>query len=372
MTFLLKYWYNIENVSQTIQPLCRCMKWFGFMPFTLVLRSETPPTTPALGEPRPLLVDLVMHPGDVLFLIGWQLYIGHMYFTDWIYATLEMPVSKIMICFTITLYFVQAAVLCSVQLLVAFSKAKIMRTLRLLEFTDDLLEHLSAGVNHRQQHLGSVLLILGSIICTTITFVTQWVLTKLFMDHISDLWLKFYNPMAVWYADALFSVQVCSLVTFIGGLLAFRSRYRKLNEFVCTHFNQQTESLNDEVVHRYLKCVAVCHDALTDAVELFCNTFSSLVVFACFTYMLFNIFSMFAIGALMSRPSINVLFVTLFYCVSDCLFSLHIIPIMKLGSDVRTEGTRMAVLVHRTINETPLSVNAIEQVNVFSGNKYVP
>ncbi|XP_058817591.1 putative gustatory receptor 28a [Topomyia yanbarensis] len=368
MQFLMKYWFNIRhNIFQTIQPICRTMKWFGFMPFTLVSHPHAQPHPPREGaQSHPTAACLEVKTTDALLLAGWQLYILHWFFTDWLDDLHEMPMSKIMIYFSISIYFVEAALLCSVQLLVAFSKAKIEETLRLVKFTDDLLEQFAVGVNHRRQHLGSILLIFGSIICAGLIFVAEYTVGRQLEGPLTDVWSKYYTTATVCYYDAMRLIQVCPLVVFIGGLLMFKSRFRMLNYAFRSYFNRQRKNLNDEEVKTFLRFTAICHDTLTDAVTTFCDVFSFQVTSACTTFILVNIFSMYTIGALFSRHTPDVVYLSLFYGLANLLYALHIIPIIKLGSDVRDEGTRMAVLVHKAINQSTLSDRSIDRLRLFS------
>ncbi|XP_058448652.1 uncharacterized protein LOC131428623 [Malaya genurostris] len=363
MQFLVKYWFNIENVFQTIQPVCRTMKWFGFMPFTLVSRVGVPP----LRASRPSSVSLEMKPTDALLLVAWQLYMLHWFFTDWVDTIHEIPVSKIMTYFSVSMNLLETILQCSLQLLVAFSKAKIEQTLRLVQFTDDLLEPVGFGVNHRQQHLGSILLILGSIFGAGLIFVAEFAVTQQFDAGVAEVWNKYYTTMTICFFNAMRMNQTCPLVVFIGGLLVFRSRYRKLNEGFKLYFSRdRPESPSDEEVKTFLTTIAISHDTLTDAVTTFCDVFSIQVTFACTSFIVYNIFSMYTMGALFSRPTPGFVFLCLFYNLGNLLYAMHIIPILKLGSDVRNEGTRMVVLVHKAINQSSLSVGSIDRLRLFS------
>lgn len=125
------------------------------------------------------------------------------------------------------------------------------------------------------------------------------------------------------------------------------------------------------------------------------------MVYACTTYVMFSIFSMFCIGALVSCSAADVVFLSLIYTSAFLQYSMHILPIIKISTDVRKEvislqsnhsfppakltvsifssfssstkptqlpkGKQIAVLVHKAINQSSLSVGSINRVSVVRG-----
>ncbi|XP_065079861.1 uncharacterized protein LOC135702733 [Ochlerotatus camptorhynchus] len=363
MSFLLKHWFNIGNIYQTVQPACRSMKWFGFMPFTMVATGNDKNSG---GTTPPTPVTLTVKRTDALLLLGWQIYILSMCNSDWISALSNAPMSKIMIYFTILMYVIEAIFCSTIQLRTALCRSKIDEVLRLVKFTDDMLAKLGIAVNHRRHHLGLVLLISATIVGAILVTVTELTLSFSFHDRISPIWKQLVSTGAMFYYHALRTAQICPLAVFLGAMVAFRSRFRMLNESFRSYFDKNFGHFDDEEVQEHLKLIAIGHDVLTDAVDLFNDIFSIQMVFACFTYVEFSIFSMFSVGALFSGHSTDVLFLSLIYSIAFLFYSLYIIPIIKISADVQNEGKRMAVLVHKAINQSPLSACSIKRLLLFS------
>lgn len=122
----MKYWFNIDNIHQTVGPIFRTMKWLGFLPFTLDASANALPL-------------LRMRPSDAALLTGWQLYIGSMFFSGWIETVQELPMSKIMIYFSLLMYVAMSVLTSVIQLRLARSRAKIERLLRMIRFVDKLV-----------------------------------------------------------------------------------------------------------------------------------------------------------------------------------------------------------------------------------------
>ncbi|XP_062555039.1 uncharacterized protein LOC134220089 isoform X2 [Armigeres subalbatus] len=362
MSFILKYWFNIENIYQTIQPACRSMKWFGFMPFTLLLPERN-------GKGRTvsqLPATLAFKKLDVLLLLLWQIYILSIFNAHWFSQLSNAPMSKIMIYLSILLYIVETVMVSWVQLRIALSRNKIDELLRLIRFSDELIEPLGFAVNHRRHHLGLVLLILGTIICTICVMAVEFVLGDQFHSRSVAMQERVYSSGATIYYFILRTAQVCPLVVFLGAILAFRSRFRLLNAAFRNIFLEGKNDSNDKDMENRLRVIVVGHDTMTEAVELFNDIFGLQMVFACSSYIIYCVFSMFCVGALYSRKSLDVLFLTLIYAMPFLHYSVHIMPIIKISSDVQHEGKRIAVLVHKAINQSPLSVSSINRLMVFS------
>lgn len=134
-SFVLKYWFNIENIYQTVQPACRSMKWLGFMPFTMVTTGNdknsatTSPTSTRLAVKRT----------DAIILLGWQIYLLSMYNSNWFSNLSEAPMSKIMIYFSFLMYVIEAIFCSTIQLRTALLRSKIDEVLQLVKFSDDLV-----------------------------------------------------------------------------------------------------------------------------------------------------------------------------------------------------------------------------------------
>ncbi|XP_001658734.3 uncharacterized protein LOC5569827 isoform X1 [Aedes aegypti] len=363
MSFMLKYWFNIENIYQTIQPACRCMKWFGFMPFTLSA-SEPGKINDSTTQLPPLT--LTRKKLDILLLVLWQVYIISMYNTHWFSSLFNAPMSKIMIFLSVLMYVLEGILTSWVQLRTAFSRVKIDELLRLVRFFDELIESLGLAVNHRRHHLGLVLLIFGTIIGIIFVTAIELALAMLFHEKISPVWEQFFTTGATIYYYLLRTAQVSSLVMFLAAMLAFRARFRLLNEAFRKHFLQKESSFNVDDTQETLRTIAIGHDALTEAIDLFNDVCCLQMVYACASYVMFSIFSMFCIGALVSYQSTDVLFLSLFYTIAFLQYSLHIIPIIKISTDIRNEGKHIAVLVHKAINQSPLSVGSINRLMLFS------
>ncbi|XP_062714262.1 uncharacterized protein LOC109427066 isoform X2 [Aedes albopictus] len=367
MSFILKYWFNIENIYQTIQPACRCMKWFGFMPFTLSTletdgKRKEQPSTPD-GQPP---VTLIRKKLDIVLVLLWQIFILSMYCCHWFANLLNAPMSKIMISLTVLMFILVGILTSAVQLRTALSRTKIDELLRLVRFSDALIESLGRAVNHRRHHLGLVLLILGTIIGTIFMMAVELALSVQFHERISPIWEQFYDVGALVYSYALRAAQICSLSVFLGAMLAFRARFRLLNEAFRDVFLQKECNLDDVDAREHLRKIAVGHDALTEAVDLFSDVCCLQMVYACTTYVMFSIFSMFCIGALVSCSAADVVFLSLIYTSAFLQYSLHILPIIKISTDVRNEGKQIAVLVHKAINQSSLSVGSINRLMLFS------
>lgn len=140
MSFILKYWFNIENIYQTIQPACRCMKWFGFMPFTLSTiepegKGKVQPSTPD-GQPP---VTLIRKKLDIVLVLLWQIFILSMYCCHWFANLFNAPMSKIMISLTVLMFILVGILTSAVQLRTALSRTKIDELLRLVRFSDELV-----------------------------------------------------------------------------------------------------------------------------------------------------------------------------------------------------------------------------------------
>nr|XP_029726535.1 uncharacterized protein LOC115265456 [Aedes albopictus] len=367
MSFILKYWFNIENIYQTIQPACRCMKWFGFMPFTLSTiepegKGKVQPSTPD-GQPP---VTLIRKKLDIVLVLLWQIFILSMYCCHWFANLFNAPMSKIMISLTVLMFILVGILTSAVQLRTALSRTKIDELLRLVRFSDELIESLGRAVNHRRHHLGLVLLILGTIIGTLFMMAVELALSVQFHERISPIWEQFYNVGALVYSYALRAAQICSLSVFLGAMLAFRARFRLLNEAFREFFLQKECNLDDDDAREHLRKIATGHDALTEAVDLFSDVCCLQMVYACTTYVMFSIFSMFCIGALVSCSAADVVFLSLIYTSAFLQYSMHILPIIKISTDVRNEGKQIAVLVHKAINQSSLSVGSINRLMLFS------
>ncbi|XP_062555041.1 uncharacterized protein LOC134220089 isoform X4 [Armigeres subalbatus] len=301
--------------------------------------------------------------------------------------------SKIMIYLSILLYIVETVMVSWVQLRIALSRNKIDELLRLIRFSDELvrttmqmramanfntfssfcfpkctsqIEPLGFAVNHRRHHLGLVLLILGTIICTICVMAVEFVLGDQFHSRSVAMQERVYSSGATIYYFILRTAQVCPLVVFLGAILAFRSRFRLLNAAFRNIFLEGKNDSNDKDMENRLRVIVVGHDTMTEAVELFNDIFGLQMVFACSSYIIYCVFSMFCVGALYSRKSLDVLFLTLIYAMPFLHYSVHIMPIIKISSDVQHEGKRIAVLVHKAINQSPLSVSSINRLMVFS------
>lgn len=188
-----------------------------------------------------------------------------------------------------------------------------------------------------------------------------------FHKRISPIWEQFYDVGALVYSYALRAAQICSLSVFLGAMLAFRARFRLLNEAFRDVFLQKECSLDDDDAREHLRKIATGHDALTEAVDLFSDVCCLQMVYACTTYVMFSIFSMFCIGALVSCSAADVVFLSLIYTSAFLQYSMHILPIIKISTDVRNEGKQIAVLVHKAINQSSLSVGSINRVSVVRG-----
>ncbi|XP_062555040.1 uncharacterized protein LOC134220089 isoform X3 [Armigeres subalbatus] len=304
MSFILKYWFNIENIYQTIQPACRSMKWFGFMPFTLLLPERN-------GKGRTvsqLPATLAFKKLDVLLLLLWQIYILSIFNAHWFSQLSNAPMSKIMIYLSILLYIVETVMVSWVQLRIALSRNKIDELLRLIRFSDELvrttmqmramanfntfssfcfpkctsqIEPLGFAVNHRRHHLGLVLLILGTIICTICVMAVEFVLGDQFHSRSVAMQERVYSSGATIYYFILRTAQVCPLVVFLGAILAFRSRFRLLNAAFRNIFLEGKNDSNDKDMENRLRVIVVGHDTMTEAVELFNDIFGlQLMVFS--------------------------------------------------------------------------------------------
>ncbi|KAL1403263.1 hypothetical protein pipiens_005750 [Culex pipiens pipiens] len=328
----MKYWFNIDNIHQTVGPIFRTMKWLGFLPFTLDASANA-------------LLLLRMRPSDAALLAGWQLYIGSMFFSGWMETVQELPMSKIMIYFSLLMYVVMSVLTSVIQLRLARSRAKIERLLRMIRFVDELLEQLSHGVDHSRQHLGLVALIVASFLSSLGFVSVEWTVSW-FAREQTPVWKEFFHLSATIFYYAVRFASLCPLVVFIGGLLALRTRFRKLNDAFRFHFDTARQLDDDEeddevdvdgTARDRLRTVAVCHDGLTEVVELFCDIFNLQIISACVSYTIFCIFAMYSSVALVTQDTSGTQFVTIFYITACLHYSSHILPIMKLGSDVRNE-----------------------------------
>ncbi|KAL9697488.1 hypothetical protein quinque_000929 [Culex quinquefasciatus] len=305
------------------------MKWLGFLPFTLDASANALPL-------------LRMRPSDAALLAGWQLYIGSMFFSGWIETVQELPMSKIMIYFSLLMYVAMSVLTSVIQLRLARSRAKIERLLRMIRFVDELLEQLSHGVDHSRQHLGLVALIAASFLSSLGFVCVEWTVSW-FAREQTPVWKEFFHLSAAIFYYAVRFASLCPLVVFVGGLLALRARFRKLNDAFRFHFDTARQlELDDEVDvdgadRDRLRTIAVCHDGLTEVVELFCDIFNLQIISACVSYTIFCIFAMYSSVALVTQDTSGTQFVTIFYITACLHHSSHILPIMKLGSDVRNE-----------------------------------
>lgn len=91
------------------------------------------------------------------------------------------------------------------------------------------LEQLSHGVDHSRQHLGLVALIAASFLSSLGFVCVEWTVSW-FAREQTPVWKEFFHLSAAIFYYAVRFASLCPLVVFVGGLLALRARFRKLND----------------------------------------------------------------------------------------------------------------------------------------------
>ncbi|XP_055605602.1 uncharacterized protein LOC129753780 [Uranotaenia lowii] len=363
MSFLLKYWFNIENIYQTIGPICRCMKWFGSLPFSLVQENRKLPSPAADSAPEvsrcPRL--LAMRPLDVLLLLFWQCYILFMLWDDWTQDLHQIPMSKIMIYFTILTYGTASLQVVCIQLWIAYCRPKIEDILRKVQLVDDmLLQKTGKDPNYRKQHLWLVAIILGSLVITMFVIVAEITAGFLFWDTVDRNYVQMAKlRMAIFYY-AIRLAEFSFLVISIIALLGFRSRFRMLTDL----FRCGTIHTTDK--EHEIRFISSTYDVLVETLQAYNDVFSYQLAFEMMGYIIFAIFTLFSIGSWVANQIPVVMLLALFYGISTIHYTMFMVPIFKIGNDIQNEGKRMAVLVHRAINQSSLTTGSIDRLRTFS------
>ncbi|XP_053670690.1 uncharacterized protein LOC128721012 [Anopheles nili] len=304
-----KYWFKIENYLESFQPNIRILKLFGLFPFTIHRYQSR-----ECNSFQALKTDIKLK--DITIFILWQTFFLQMLYTSWPQAFFKLPVSRIMIIITFVLYLL-AGMDCSISAsLTIIFRQKFVHMVGLVQKADELNMQLA---------------------------------------------LIYYYVMR--------TLHVTSVSAFIAGLYSFRERFQVLNKHIYICFLQQTADGQEVSSNEMLKKLHVLieiYSKLCDAIRLFCMVFVWLPMMFCATVVITVVFAILAISHVISNPAPILQALAIVYTAITVLFTILFVLLIKFGADLKKEGKKTAMLVHKAINQLSKYPEVVQRLVMFS------
>ncbi|EJY57725.1 AAEL007935-PI, partial [Aedes aegypti] len=353
------YWFQIDNVFQSIRPLIIVLKVFGFIPIfdhrTTILKGVT--------FWRSFLYSICF---GSLYVYAIITYVMRDSYTRK-YSSVILGRAEIF--FTVLFY---SAIIISIVCAFAYRNTN-LQVLQKLNRMDQLLqEKLRTRIDHGKVHSLMIVgiachFIMTFIICGSYETVHVTVFAKLGIVKARILF-HFICGFAFMLTIVVPIVQVILLVARFQALNnAFRMYFPttpSCGGFLSSTSHTETVICNEKEQLAVLKQIKILHDKLNDVVELVNYCFSVQITFCvglCFVIGVVCSFGLFR--AFIYRNELFYMGVLNFVWYMYYLF--FVLFFIAVGSKITREGKRIGVLVHKAINCASSSA-VINELNIFS------